>query len=217
MDTSNARAEILARIQAANGATSGAAQLLDAAWMALPRDYVRQGLLSVADRLHLFEERLTDYGAHVFHASPKELPGVIERILTDRGKSKILIPEGLPQSWSPSNIKLQQDDALDAFALDTSEGVLTSATVAIAATGTIILQSGAGQGRRALSLAPDYHLCVVFAGQVVETVPEAFTRLAATSTQATTLISGPSATADIEMTRIQGVHGPRFLDVVLVR
>jgi L-lactate dehydrogenase complex protein LldG len=88
--------------------------------------------------------------------------------------------------------------------------------VAIAETGTLVLQNVPGQGRRILSLVPDYHLCVVLASQIVATVPEAFARLAATSTLPTTFISGPSATADIEMTRIKGVHGPRFLDVVIV-
>jgi L-lactate dehydrogenase complex protein LldG len=96
------------------------------------------------------------------------------------------------------------------------DGVITGCTIAIAETGSIVLQSAAAQGPRILSLVPDYHLCVVFAEQIVETVPESFAQLDATSMLPTTFISGPSATADIEMTRIKGVHGPRFLDVVLV-
>jgi len=100
--------------------------------------------------------------------------------------------------------------------LDKLDGVLTGCTVAIAETGSIVLQNAAAQGRRALSLVPDYHLCVVFASQVVETVPECFARLDATANLPTTFFSGPSATADIEMTRIKGVHGPRYLDVLLV-
>ena len=96
------------------------------------------------------------------------------------------------------------------------DGVITGATLAIAETGTVVLQSVAGQGRRAVTLVPDYHLCVVRVGDVVETVPEAMERLQATAELATTFVSGPSATADIEMTRIKGVHGPRFLDVILV-
>lgn len=215
MSASDARAEILTRIRRANG-TPSAAQNADAAWAALPREYVREGLLSIPEMLRLFEERLTDYGAYVFHAVPDSLPRVIERILMDRKKSRMLVPAGLPLAWLPSSVEFQQDDNLDPFELDASEGVLTAATVAIAQTGSIVLQNGMDQGRRALSLVPDYHLCVVFAVQVVETVPEAFTRLAATATLPTTIISGPSATADIEMTRIQGVHGPRVLDVILV-
>jgi L-lactate dehydrogenase complex protein LldG len=100
--------------------------------------------------------------------------------------------------------------------VDGVEGILTACSVAIAETGSIVLQNADGQGPRVLSLVPDYHLCVVFADQVVATVPEAFARLAATSTLPTTFISGPSATADIEMTRIKGVHGPRFVDIILV-
>jgi L-lactate dehydrogenase complex protein LldG len=95
------------------------------------------------------------------------------------------------------------------------DGVMTGATVAIAETGTVVLQNTAGQGRRAVTLVPDYHLCVVQVKDVVETVPEAMERLKGSATLATTFVSGPSATADIEMTRIKGVHGPRFLDVIL--
>ena len=105
---------------------------------------------------------------------------------------------------------------LSAAELDRMDGVLTGCTVAVAETGSIVLQSGPWQGSRALTLVPDYHLCVVFAEQVVETVPESFARLEATQSLPTTFFSGPSATADIEMTRIKGVHGPRFLDVLLV-
>jgi L-lactate dehydrogenase complex protein LldG len=95
-------------------------------------------------------------------------------------------------------------------------GVPPGSTIAIAETGTVVLQSVVGQGRRAVTLVPDYHLCVVRVEDVVETVPEAFERLQATAGVATTFVSGPSATADIEMTRIKGVHGPRFLDIILV-
>ncbi len=107
-------------------------------------------------------------------------------------------------------------DALSNVELDKFDGLISGCTVAIALTGTIVLQNVPGQGPRKLSLIPDYHLCVVFAEQIVETVPEAFDKLAATATLPTTLISGPSATADIEMTRIKGVHGPRFLEVLIV-
>jgi L-lactate dehydrogenase complex protein LldG len=96
------------------------------------------------------------------------------------------------------------------------DGVMTGSSVAIAETGTVVLQNVAGQGRRAATLVPDYHLCVVRVEDVVETVAEAMDRLAATAGLTTTFISGPSATADIEMTRIKGVHGPRFLDVILM-
>ncbi len=109
-----------------------------------------------------------------------------------------------------------EDVALPYADLNSVDGVLSGATLAIAETGTIVLQNTTGQGRRAISLVPDYHLCIVDTATVVETVPEAMSKLAGTATLATTFISGPSATADIEMTRIKGVHGPRFLDVILV-
>ena len=107
------------------------------------------------------------------------------------------------------------DHGLTNADLDGFDGVVTASTVAIAETGTIVLQRVPGQGRRAPTLAPDYHLCVVRTADVVETVPEAMARLEPTASLATTFVSGPSATADIEMTRIKGVHGPRFLDVIL--
>jgi L-lactate dehydrogenase complex protein LldG len=126
----------------------------------------------------------------------------------------MLIPNGLPPEWLPADFAFTVDNNLPYEKLDSFDGVLTSASAAIAATGSIVLQHGPGQGRRALTLIPDYHLCVVFTNQVVETVPAAFTRL--DGKLPTTFVSGPSATADIEMTRIKGVHGPRFLDVILL-
>ncbi len=116
----------------------------------------------------------------------------------------------------PAGFEFVVDEGLSAAELDGFDGVMTGSTVAIAETGTVVLQDVAGQGRRAATLVPDYHLCVVRVEDVVETVPEAMERLAATAELPTTFFSGPSATADIEMTRIKGVHGPRFLDVILV-
>jgi L-lactate utilization protein LutC len=116
----------------------------------------------------------------------------------------------------PDGVSFVEDSRADLTSVDACEGVLTSATLAIAETGTIVLQDAPGQGRRAVTLLPDYHLCVVDAAKVVQTVPEAIALLQATAAKATTFFSGPSATADIEMTRIKGVHGPRFVDVVLV-
>ena len=119
------------------------------------------------------------------------------------------------------NVSSQQntfaiDDNFTPVELDAFGGILTEATLAIAETGTLVLQNVPGQGRRAPTLVPDFHLCVLRASQVVESVPEAMDRLAATAMLPTTFISGPSATADIEMTRIKGVHGPRFLHVLIV-
>jgi L-lactate dehydrogenase complex protein LldG len=128
----------------------------------------------------------------------------------------MVVPAGLTAEWLPGGVEFLVDEDLAATELDVVDGVMTGATLAIAETGTVVLQNVAGQGRRAVTLVPDYHLCVVRMEDVVETVPEAMARLQATADLATTFVSGPSATADIEMTRIKGVHGPRFLDVILV-
>jgi len=134
---------------------------------------------------------------------------------------RLVAPQGLPASAMPPGFDFVVDGSgghlLTAAELDQIDGVVTSATIAIAETGTLVLQNAPGQGRRALSLVPDYHCCIVAVEDIVATVPEAFARLQATASLPTTFISGPSATADIEMTRIKGVHGPRFLDVLLVR
>jgi L-lactate dehydrogenase complex protein LldG len=137
-------------------------------------------------------------------------------MLEGREVRRMVIPAGLPAEWLPSGFEFVMDAGLSAAELDGFEGVMTGSTVAIAETGTVVLQNVVGQGRRALTLVPDYHLCVVRVEDVVETVPEAMERLAGTAEVATTFFSGPSATADIEMTRIKGVHGPRFLDVIVV-
>jgi L-lactate dehydrogenase complex protein LldG len=127
-----------------------------------------------------------------------------------------MIPAELSRDLLPAGVAFVSDTGMSAIELDAAEGVLTGCTVAIAQTGTIILRHASAEGRRALTLVPDYHLCVVEADQIVETAPEAFRRLAALNPRVLTTISGPSATADIEMTRIKGVHGPRTLDVILV-
>jgi L-lactate dehydrogenase complex protein LldG len=208
------RAAILAGIRAANGDTAPAVGRGKTEYEKLPRDYVRDGKLSPAEVLVLFEHRLIEYDAQVFRTDAAGIGATVRRILSDRKKSRMLVPAGLATEWLPDGFQFRLDDALSFDALDRFEGVVTAATVAVATTGSIALQHGPGEGRRALSLIPDYHLCIVFAGQVVETLPEAFARL--DPVRPTTFISGPSATADIEMTRIKGVHGPRFLDVVIV-
>src|ERR1700730_235423 len=128
----------------------------------------------------------------------------------------MVVPGGIAAEWLPTGFEFVVDEGLSATELDGVDGVMTGSTVAIAETGTVVLQNVVGQGRRVATLVPDYHLCVVRVEDVVETVPEAMERLAATAELPTTFFSGPSATADIEMTRIKGVHGPRFLDVIVV-
>ena len=205
-----AREEILHRIRQAIPPTA------PTTYTQIDRHYRQTSTLTQEQKLHLLEDRLRDYDAGVYRCSPADIQPSIEKILTERNKTLIALPAGIPAEWLPPSIQFAEDTRHTHAEIDRCQGVLTTATLAIALTGTIVLQDVEGQGRRAVSLLPDYHLCVVHASTVVETVPEAMALLDRTSTLATTFFSGPSATADIEMTRIKGVHGPRFVDVILV-
>ena len=200
----------------AAGAAAISEEVIAAEYAAIPRGYAGSSALNGHDLLELFVERLVDYDAGVYRVGESAIAATVAEILTKRGKSGLAIARGLPGEWLPEGFVFDEADGFTAQQLDRVEGILSGCTAGIAETGSIVLQNAAAQGPRILSLVPDYHLCVVYANQVVATVPEAFARLEATSTLPTTFISGPSATADIEMTRIKGVHGPRFLDVVLV-
>lgn len=167
-------------------------------------------------RLDLFVDRLHDYDAIVYRNNELRIRETIAGVMTQRGKSGLLIPAGLPAEWLPAGFSFVSDSGLSYSDIDASQGVLTGCALAIAMTGTIVLRHSAGEGRRALTLIPDYHLCVVFANQVVETVSQGIREMANFAGVPLTTISGPSATSDIEMTRIKGVHGPRTLDVILI-
>jgi len=214
MTGSVARQEILRRVRAAKGGTSDALAA-GSAWDQLSREYKREGTLGVEAMLALLEHRLRDYDAHVVRTMHNNVAQAIAQRLTGRGRQRIAIPAGLNAEYLPAGFDFVVDDGHSAGELDALDGVLTESTVAIAETGTIILHNLPGQGRRALTLVPDYHLCLVRMQDVVETVPEAMARIAPLASLPVTFVSGPSATADIEMTRIKGVHGPRHLDVVL--
>jgi L-lactate dehydrogenase complex protein LldG len=209
---SEAKTEILEKIRRAVGMRSD--KVADYAGIA--RRYGQSGTLDRAALVDLLEERLRGYGAGVARASRAELPAAIARVAAGRGKTRLLIPGGLPPEWLPEGIEFVPAEPAGVDALDGAEGALTGCAAAIAATGSIVLRHSAAEGRRALTLVPDYHLCIVFAEQVVETVPEALRLMHAAGVGLLTTIAGPSATADIEMTRIQGVHGPRTLDVIVV-
>jgi L-lactate dehydrogenase complex protein LldG len=169
-----------------------------------------------------FAQSVAEYEATVRRVKTAELPGVIEETLARRGVKRLVVPPYLPKEWVPDGVEALRDAArprLTNEELDASDGVLTGCSLGIAQTGTIVLDSGRAQGRRALTLLPDYHLCVVREDQIVGLVPEAFARLAETvetEGRAITFISGPSATSDIELDRVEGVHGPRTLEVLIV-
>jgi L-lactate dehydrogenase complex protein LldG len=212
----NAREEVLARIAAAHRA----APPPDLPYEEIPRDYRTTSDFSAEALRELLIDRLVDYRALVRQCSVDDLAGTIATALNDRGIQAIVAPSGLDSSWtkdlSPEVLTegVAPDDQLSVAQLETAEGVITGCAVAIAETGTLILDGSPGQGRRVLTLIPDYHLCVVFADQVVADVPEALARLEAT--RPLTMISGPSATSDIELNRVEGVHGPRTLEVIIV-
>lgn len=204
-----ARSVILERIRAA---------LADApAPIEIPRDYevTAPADLEVVER---FVERAADYRATVRRAHPADLAATIATILTAHGVRRIVMPGGVPQRWlgmTGSGVELVGDDPPLGYAeLDALDGVLTGCAVAIAETGTIVLDAGSDQGRRVLSLLPDLHVCVVRVDQIAGSVPEALARL--DPTRPLTWISGPSATSDIELRRVEGVHGPRRLEVVVL-
>jgi len=207
---SDARSEILARIARANGTS------VPGSWEEIPRTYRRSSGASRDELIARLKHRLHDYDAQVLESSAADATESVARMLTARGVSRVVVPAGLRASLLPNGFEFLEDDGLSHAELNQCEGILTECTLAIAETGTIVLQNVAGQGRRAATLVPDYHLCVVDASKIVATVPEAIEWLGPTAHLATTFISGPSATADIEMTRIKGVHGPRSLDVILL-
>ncbi len=213
---STARNVILSRIRAALRPQPAAPRSAESSWTAIPRMYRRSSDGSVSDLVRLLTDRLHDYDAQVLQSSWSTVTQAMARMLSARGTDKMLLSPGFPEDLLPKGFCFVRDDQLTAAQLDACGGVMTTCTLAIAETGTIVLQNAPGQGRRAASLVPDYHLCLVEAEHIVATVPEGIAALQATAMLPTTFISGPSATADIEMTRIKGVHGPRSLDVILI-
>jgi L-lactate dehydrogenase complex protein LldG len=211
----SSREEILRRVRAATGGVSTEEEARTA-WNAMRRQYKREGVRQRELVLELFEDRLRDYDAVVVRCDRGDVARSVAGMLSVRGKRRLVVPAGLASEWLPADFQFVVDEGLTTIELDRFDGVLTGSSVAIAETGTVVLQNVAGQGRRAVTLVPDYHLCLVRVEDLVETVPEAMDRLLGTSHLATTFVSGPSATADIEMTRIKGVHGPRYLDVILI-
>ena len=160
------------------------------------------------DVVALFCERVADYRAVVERCTPRQRAARIRRALPDG--ARVVVPADLGMTVPGSVV----DEDLSARDLDALDAVVTRARVGIAETGTIVLDHGPGQGRRAISLVPDLHVCVVEAGQVVADVPDALALL--DPARPLTWVSGPSATSDIELDRVEGVHGPRTLHVIVV-
>jgi L-lactate dehydrogenase complex protein LldG len=185
----------------------------------LSRTYRRESALTAGEQTARFCERVVDYRAEVRRVTLRDLAAEIAKPLERHAARKIGIPPGLPSSWLPANAELVIDHGLTAQELDQLDGVLTGCTAAIAETGTIVLSAGPTEGRRALTLVPDLHVCVVRESQIVGSVPEAIASLGELLTakqRPITFISGPSATSDIELSRVEGVHGPRVLIVLVV-
>ena len=219
MSASGSREQVLARVQRAIG--SGAADVEDS-YARVERNYVRTGRLSADERLALMIERLREYDAEVVETTPEGVGGAIAEQLAASGRRSFVVPAGLPAEWLAAGFEWKVDRGLTTAEIEKTDGVVTASFCGIADSGTIVLHHSETEGRRVISLLPDWHLCVLRASDVVETLPEYFARCGevarcARAPELATYISGPSATADIEMTRIKGVHGPRFLHVVIVR
>ncbi|MGC0366092.1 L-lactate dehydrogenase complex protein LldG [Rhodococcus sp. 27YEA15] len=182
----------------------------------IPRHYRTGRTLPDAERIALFVNRLVDYKAHVHQCAATDIAATIVRVLTENNLNAVGIPAGLDRSWTEGfgGAVVVDSSNVPAPELEVLDAVVTGSAVSSAETGTIFLDAGPDQGRRALTLVPDTHVCVVFATSVEVGVPEAMAKL--TPERPTTMISGPSATSDIELERVEGVHGPRNLHVVIV-
>lgn len=201
---SAARTAVLDRIRAALAAAPPEP-------VAVPRNYDRAPLTAPGD-VERFAEAVAEYRARVHRISGSDIATTV-RDLVGIGAT-VVIPSDVPDEWVSGVTTLADTPALGVDTLDSADAVLTGCAVGIAATGTIVLDAGPTQGRRALTLVPDHHICVVRTDQIVDTVPQGFAAL--DPTRPLTFISGPSATSDIELERVEGVHGPRTLDVLIV-
>jgi L-lactate dehydrogenase complex protein LldG len=211
-----AREEILNRIRTA---LPGTPTSVENSHASIARNYNRIGRLDRHACLELFIDRLVDYDTEVIQLEDNPGDALIAQsvadILRSANETRLIVDEAFPSKWLPENLPVILDNGLTTDQVDAAQTVLTTCEAATAATGTIFLVHGGAQGRRAPTLLPDHHICIVRRDQVYELIPETLAALATSSTTAITTISGPSATADIEMMRIRGVHGPRRLTVIL--
>ena len=212
----SARDEILQRVRNALRDVPHSEQPAD---VPVERAYRQTDDATHEQLIEQFVERVSEYKATVRRVAAAALPAVIAEACAARGVRRLLVPRDLPEDWLPAGVEPLPDQDLSYAEIDRSDGVLSGCALGIAQTGTIVLDGGPRQGRRVLTLLPDYHLCVVFEDQIVGLVPEAVARLEPAVREqhrALTWISGPSATSDIELNRVEGVHGPRTLEVIVV-
>ncbi len=214
---SDARAQVLGRVRRALADVPGGERSAD---VTVARDYRHTGDLDLPGRVQRLGERLRDYDAEVIGvAGEHEVAAAVADACQRMGLRQVVVPQALAAGWRPGGVVVIEDDGRSARELDGIDGAVTGCAVAIAETGTLILDGQASSGRRAITLVPDHHICIVTGDQIVALVPEAIAALAPAVRDhraPITLISGPSASSDIELSRVEGVHGPRHLVVVIV-
>jgi L-lactate dehydrogenase complex protein LldG len=213
---SAAREEILRRVR---GALRDVPTSESPSDVQVARDYRHHDDASSAQLVARLTERLQDYHATVRRVALDELGGALASACAELGLQRLAVPPELPAQWRPADVEIVEDHGLSAHDLDDVDGAITGCAVAIADTGTLVLDGQGASGRRALTLVPDHHICIVAEDQIVGLVPEAIARVAPAVAEhglPITLVSGPSATSDIELIRVEGVHGPRHLLVLIV-
>ncbi len=210
-----AREAILQRIRAALDDVGAGERPSD---VAVARDYRRGGDLHGEALVARFAQRVADYEARVRRVTVAELAAAVADGCAEMGLRRIVVPAGLPEAWRPRGVEVLEDDGLTVTELDAIDGAVTGCAAAIAETGTLVLDGQGSCGRRAVTLVPDHHICIVTTGQIVELVPEGIAAVAPAVRERRapiTLVSGPSASSDIELIRVEGVHGPRHLLVLI--
>jgi L-lactate dehydrogenase complex protein LldG len=212
---SAAREEILRRIRTALNDVPARESPDD---VPVARDYRRRDERPRAELIELLCERVSDYQADIRRVAAADVGAAVGSACAERGLSRVAVPPHLPAQWLPDTVDVVEDRGLSAAELDRLDGAITGCAIAIAETGTLVLDGQALSGRRLLTLVPDHHICVVGADQVVGQVPEGVAALAdavAERRVPVTFVSGPSASSDIELSRVEGVHGPRHLLVLI--
>jgi L-lactate dehydrogenase complex protein LldG len=212
----SARQEILGRIRSALADVPAGERPQD---VVVARAYRREGKLTGEALVERFADRVRDYDAAVRRSAPGEVAATVAAACADMGLSRVVVPPGLASGWRPAGMEVVEDDGLTTQQIDEINGAVTGCALAIAETGTLVLDGGAASGRRLITLVPDHHVCLVAVDQIRHLVPEAVAGLAPAVREdrvPVTFVSGPSASSDIELSRVEGVHGPRHLVVVIV-